>query len=510
MADLKHRRPTIGILPGWSGLAGIIPDRYMTSILKGIQSAARTKQCHLLLAWGLGRVDHPNGAFPAWPVVSADSDFVPVGPWNTDGFIVFAPLNHEVRSQHLRELSNQGFPILYIATGEADPMISVDNAGGIHQAVEHLIEHGHQEIAFIAGDPEDKGDSQARLDAYHSVMKKHGLASRSEMIAYGGHTFSGGYAAAKTLLESGERFTACVASDDNSAIGAMKAIREAGLQIPRDVAMIGFDDQPDAVAQTPPLASVHVPLTLMGEQALAILFDHIVAGGHLESIRIPTRLVARQSCGCLPGAVISAGLAGQKSQAFASHMDLGMNDLETIKQKLADEMIATLPSASLFPFGERTRRLCMHLVEAFYMSLQQHSSAGFRAGLLALLQELETLNENIDLWQSVISILRLHMTQLPAIWGNPHTQNLAEDMLHQARAALSESAQRQDYRHQYEWEIILQALSQLTTRLSAILDVQQAVESPLSRVSTACCTSKIALRRAVSWLNACTVISHPY
>jgi len=481
---IKHDRPTIGILPGWSGLAGIIPDRYLTSVLKGIQSAARIKQCHLLLAWGLGRVSDPNSEFPAWPIVAADSDFVPVGPWNTDGLIVFAPLNHEARSQYLQELSSRGFPILYIASGETDPMISVDNAGGIHKAIEHLVGHGHRKIAFIAGDPDDKGDSQARLEAYHAALQERGLERHSDLIAYGSHTFSGGYDAAKKLVESGTSFTAVVASDDNSAIGAMKAIRDLGLQIPGDVAIIGFDDQPDAMAQVPPLASIHVPLAMMGEQALALMVDHIVNGYELVSIRIPIRLVPRQSCGCMPRVVISAGEVGQSQQGSAFQAPPEANDLAAIKQKLVDDMMATLPASSLFPFGERTRRLCGRLVEDFYTSLRQHRLDGFQAGLMAVLQELETLDENIDSWQSIISVLRVSRTQLPVDWEEPGTQTLGEDLLHQARAAISESAQRQDYRHQYGWEILAQAVSQLTARLSAILDMQQAVETLDTELST--------------------------
>src|SRR5690349_11991645 len=116
MPNFKHDRPTIGILPGWSGLAGVLPDRYLASVLKGIQSAARVKQCHLLLAWGLGRVGQFGGnSYPGWPEVASDSDFVPVGPWNTDGLIVFAPLRHAARSGYLRKLREQGFPVLYIA-----------------------------------------------------------------------------------------------------------------------------------------------------------------------------------------------------------------------------------------------------------------------------------------------------------------------------------------------------------------------------------------------------------
>jgi diguanylate cyclase (GGDEF)-like protein len=103
---------------------------------------------------------------------------------------------------------------------------------------------------------------------------------------------------------------------------------------------------------------------------------------------------------------------------------------------------------------------------------------------MAVLQELETLDENIDSWQSIISVLRGSRTQLPVDWDEPGTQTLAEALLHQARAAISESAQRQDYRHQYGWEILAQAVSQLTARLSAILDMQQAVETLDTELST--------------------------
>ena len=477
MPKFKHDRPTLGILPGWSGLAGIIPDRYLASVLKGIQSAAAIKECHLLLAWGLGRVTDVSGTYPAWPVIFSDTDFVPVGEWNTDGLIVFAPLRHKGRSQYLHELSDKGFPVLYIATGERDPMISVDNEGGIHQAVVHLIDHGHRDIAFIAGDPNDMGDSESRRLAYQSAIIEYGLVSNPALIAQGWHTFSGGYQAAQRLINSGVKFTALVSSDDNSAIGAMEAMREANLRIPGDVAVIGFDDQPDAVAQVPPLASIHVPLTAIGEQALTLMVDHLINGYDLESIRIPTRLVPRQSCGCLPQNVSSAGKSGPSLQTFASHSDPGTDDMDRIKQKLVVEMTATLPSRSHFPFGERTNRLCTSLVEAFYTSLKGNNSTDFQVTLMGILQELELAEDNIDSWQSVISTLRRDMTQLPEVWGKARTQHFAENLLHQARTAISESAQRQDYRHQFLREIASQALSELTARLIATLDERQAVQA---------------------------------
>ena len=475
MSKFKRDRPTIGILSGWSALAVKIPDRYLESVLVGIQSAARIKECHLLLAWGLGRVNE-SSYYTAWPMVSPDSDFVPVGPWNTDGLIVFAPLHHEARSLYLQGLRNQGYPVLFIATGEGDPMVSVDNEAGIRQAVAHLVDHGHRDIAFLAGDPNDKGDSESRLRAYRLAVADRGLGTDPRLVAQGWHSFSGGYDATREIIDSGVKFTALVASDDISAVGAMQAIRDVGRQIPRDIAIIGFDDQPDAIAQVPPLASIHVPLTEIGQQALVLMLDHLTGQNRLESVRIPTRLVPRQSCGCMPHVILSAGDGKPRTQASPSRFRANASIINRVEQQIVDEMLAILPSALRFPNGERIQSLCTNLVKAFYMSLNDDSSTHFQVALMELLQELEVADDNIDPWQDIISTLRREMTRLPVSWVQSRTRSLAEDLLHQARAAISESAQRLDHRHQYQQEIADQSLSELTARLSAILDERQAVE----------------------------------
>lgn len=473
---LKHDRPTIGILPGWSGIVDKTPERYLTSILEGLHSAAHSKECHLLLAWGLGRVNDPGGIHPAWPLVSQDSDFVPVGSWNTDGLIVFAPLRHEARSRYLQELSDQGFPVLFIATGEREPMISVDNDTGIHQAVAHLADHGHQRIAFIAGDPNDKGDSESRLRAYHSAVSDYGLVTDQRLVAHGWHTFQGGYVAAQKLMASGVKFTAIVASDDTCAIGAMHAIRDKGLRIPGDIAMIGFDDQPDTIAQVPPLASVHVPLTQIGEQAMLLMVDHLTGEHPLESVRIATRLIPRQSCGCIPHIVSSAADGKPRSPVTLNQGKEHRSIVSEVIPQIVNEMLATFPSALQFPSAERIQRLCTDLIQAFYKSLNDSNLVYFQTTLMEILQGLELADDSIDPWQDIISTLRREMTRLPLNWNEAQIRSLTEDLLHQARAAISESAQRQDYRHQYQQEIAGQTLSVLTARLSATLDEKQAVE----------------------------------
>jgi len=478
MAKFKRSRPTIGILQGYTVLAGKTLDHYRLSITRGIQSAARNRECNLLISWGLGRATQSNAIHPAWPIISSDSDFVPVGPWNTDGLIVFAPLQDESRSLYLQELKNQGFPILFIATGEKEPVISVDNETGIDQAVKHLaIDHGHRQIAFIAGHPDDTGDSKTRLDAFRSTQIKYGLETDPRLIEYGFHSFSGGHDAVRKILASGVKFTALVASNDACAIGAMQAIRDTtSLHIPDDIAVIGFDDQLNAIAQVPPLASIHVPLAEIGEQALTLMSDHLSGHYNLESVRIPTRLIPRQSCGCLPQVLTSMAKEKPRSRISDNQSSVRTPSIHEAQRKLVDEMVAALPHSSRFPFGARTYRFCFNIVEAFYISLQAGNSAHFQKKLVDSLREMERADENIDPWQSAISVMQREMTALPIQWKKPKIKFLAENMLHQARVTFSESTQRQVYRHRYNQQIADQVLSDLTTRLGATLNEQDAVE----------------------------------
>ena len=479
MANFKRNRPTIGILPGYTILGGKTPDHYRPTILKGIQSAARARECNLLLAWSLGHTAASSLViYPPWPIVSPDSDFVPVGPWNTDGLIVLLPLQNDTRSRYLQDLMKQGFPVLFISTGEQGPTLSVDNEAGIRQAVEHLaVTHGHHHIAFIAGHPGDKGDSKSRLQAFRSAVSDYRLDPDPRLIEAGFHWAPGGYDATRKIIESGIKFTALIASNDSSALGAMQAIRETtSLKIPRDIAVIGFDDQPDAIAQIPPLASIHIPLTEMGEQALMLMLDQLNGIHDLESIQLPTRLIPRQSCGCMSQSMVSTSEKRSTAKAYAIRSISSFQGIEEIQNILAEEMIATLPHSSRFPFGGRTYDFCINLVDAFYVSLKEGNNAHFQEKLMEFLQEMEHIDENIDSWQTAISVLRQKMVELPATWKRVQTKHLAEDMLHQARAAFSESAQRKVYRHQYHRQIADQVLGELTNQLSASLNEQQAVK----------------------------------
>src|SRR6185436_20903449 len=298
MPSYKHgERPTAGVLAGWQAYEGTIPTSYLKPLLEGIYAAACDRGCNLLFACGV--YHDPSVHHPAWPVFSSEADFVPVGPWNTDGLIVVTALLSEVRSRYIQQLVAEGHPVVFVGSGETGPTIVVDNESGIRQALSHLVAHGHRQIAFIAGREADPGESLHRLKAYQTVVKEYELTRDDRLIAYGHYNRFDGQQAMQQILETGVPFTAVLASNDESAKGAIQALQAAGRRIPQDVAVIGFDDQADAKSQEPPLTTVHQPIFEIGYRALEALLAEIAGPQNPDNlICCQPRLVIRRSCGC--------------------------------------------------------------------------------------------------------------------------------------------------------------------------------------------------------------------
>ena len=179
--------------------------------------------------------------------------------------------------------------------------MTVDNTLGIQQAFEHLVDHGHKQIAFIAGNVGHGGDSAERLQAYRLALQNAGLSEDPRLIAFGEHRRAGGRAAMQQILDSGAAFTGLIASNDLSCLGAIQSLKEAGLIIPDDVAVIGFDDILDARSLSPSLTTIRHPTFSLGYQSVVTLLELISGNGnHASRVVVPPRLIIRQSCGCPP------------------------------------------------------------------------------------------------------------------------------------------------------------------------------------------------------------------
>jgi ABC-type sugar transport system substrate-binding protein len=326
---------------------------------------------------------------PAWPIPSPDQDFVPIGPWNTDGILVANPLHTEARSDYIQGLVEDGHPVLFIGAGEKGPTIMADNAGGIMEAMHHLVYHGHKQIAFIAGSHEDmNGDSGDRLSAYRSFLDLNNLEIDLRRIAFGRHVYDGGYAAMKEILGSGTTFTAVLASNDESALGAMQALKEAGRKIPQDVAVIGFDNRFEGAAHEPGLSSIHVPLFNMGYQALKRLIEHLEAKTGLGGTnKVETRLVTRASCGCGTG----------------SNFPL-LNETPP-HVRMVKAMASIILSQAHSLTNDECQMFCRQLADAFVVSVQRADGSKFQDALMDVLKKTTAAGDDAHIWQDAVPLL---------------------------------------------------------------------------------------------------------
>ncbi len=334
---------TIGVLPGYPVFEGNTISEYLHTVLQGVIAGAKARGCNLLIGCGLDTPTTRGRYTPAWPVSSPDTMFVPVGPWNTDGLIIIPPLVSAERSQFVQALWAEGCPVVFAGPGEPGPAVVTDNQGAVFQAVEHLWQHGHRQIAFIAGLENVSGDSLARLNAYDEAMRSLGVEAQPHWVAYGLHTIEGGKAAMRKLLHSPEPITGVVTSNLRSALGVIQALQDARRAIPEEVAVIGIDDHLAAEAQDPPLTVVHLNTFDLGYRAVELLLDFLRGRRYTPlEISVPAHLVRRRSCGCkLDESALTEVVVERSRRQMASRI-LRQRELDDALGSMTARLLRTL------------------------------------------------------------------------------------------------------------------------------------------------------------------------
>lgn len=167
---------------------------------------------------------------------------------------------------------------------------------GAHIATQHLIDLGHRRIAYINGEA-DWLEAQDRLTGYRETLLKNGLPEDLNLIQQGDWGMESGYKAAMQLLALAERPTAFFAANDIMALGAIYAIQDAGLKIPQDIAVVGYDDRDFASWVRPALTTVRMPSYEMGQAAARLLLEQISGETLEDATQVPGELIVRDSCG---------------------------------------------------------------------------------------------------------------------------------------------------------------------------------------------------------------------
>jgi len=214
-----------------------------------------------------------------------------------DGLLI---LSGRVDAAFLRANLPRELPVVLLNSAVKNPayhVLNVDNHAGAVAMVTHLIQAGHARVAFIAG-PEGNFDARQREEGYRAAMAKHAPKAPLNILA-GDFSEESGYRAGRELLAQKVRPRAVFAANDMMAVGCMTALKEAGVRVPQDIALAGFDDIPIARYVTPALSTVRVRIVDLGRNALEHLAG-LLEGPDSSTASAQTlgcEIVVRESCG---------------------------------------------------------------------------------------------------------------------------------------------------------------------------------------------------------------------
>jgi LacI family transcriptional regulator len=266
----------------------LLPDlhgEFFSEVIRGVDLAARREGLHVLVS-----SSHSDTAALLAALRSMRG--------RIDGLVVMAP---DVDAPEAIRACGSDCPIVLLDPGqelEDLDTIAIANFDGAHAMIEHLIRLGHRRIATITG-PGRNIDARQRLAGYRAALRDHQIDSDPALEIAGDFTEPSGYEAVGELLRLSPRPSAVFVGNDHMAVGVLGALSDAGVSVPGEMAVTGFDDIPLARYLTPPLTTVHADAFQLGERAMHRLLQRGSSARPGDRVHelLPTTLVVRSSCG---------------------------------------------------------------------------------------------------------------------------------------------------------------------------------------------------------------------
>jgi DNA-binding LacI/PurR family transcriptional regulator len=218
---------------------------------------------------------------------------------NTDGLLAFT---NSLDANELARLEAVSFPLVLLyqssPAGLKIPCVTIENQAGARELVDHLIRvHDRRRIVFLRG-PAGHEDSGRREKGYREALRASGIRYDPSLVRTGGFDPDEALRVVEEMHNRGLAFDAVFAGDDDAAVGVYQFLRQAGLRVPQDVAVAGFDDQCFAGSLDPPLTTVRAPTEQVGREAARMLIARL-QGQPVDVLRVlPVEMVLRESCGC--------------------------------------------------------------------------------------------------------------------------------------------------------------------------------------------------------------------
>jgi len=279
---ITNRTHMIGVL---------LPDlhgEFFSEVIRGMDLTARREGLHVLVSSSHSDTGELVGTMRAMR-------------GRIDGLIVMA--TDQDSAPAIRD-TTWDCPMVLLGPGTDVPdfdTVAIANYDGAYAVVRHLQRLGHKRIATITG-PVRNMDARQRLEGYRTAMRDAGLGSTRPYEVVGDFTEPSGYQCAQALLQMSPQPSAVFVANDVMAVGVLGALRDAGVRVPADMAVVGFDDIAIARHLSPPLTTVHVDAFQLGERAIQRLLrrDSGEPAPSRSHEVLPTWLVVRESCGATP------------------------------------------------------------------------------------------------------------------------------------------------------------------------------------------------------------------
>jgi DNA-binding LacI/PurR family transcriptional regulator/serine phosphatase RsbU (regulator of sigma subunit) len=469
-ADPPAKRWTIAVLTDH-----MLVD-YQNSILFGASDELRERGASVVFFCG-GILDSPD---PTW--AQRNRMFEWIDRRRFDGVLVLAPIANHVGPGGLARYCERFAPLPICAVSVDLPgqtSVLVDNVGGMRQLVEHMLAtHGRRRVAFVRG-PEGNEEAERRFAAYREGLARHDVAFDPALVVAGDFRHESGVEAMRVLCDERRvAFDALVAANDQMALGAMEAMQARGIDIPRQVAVAGFDDVDEARFATPPLTTIRQPLYDSGRRAARLLAARLRKEEAPERVVLETLVVLRESCGC----TVDQAVVPDPQTSFARTLSLA--DHLAAHRGAAVQALATAVSAE---HARIAADWAEPLFEAFLTDVRDGAGERFIAVIDATLRRVVAAGGSIRPWHAVVSVLS---NATMAAVGDPAGTYRADEILHRARVLIGDLRERVQAQHRIRRERWIRTLHETSEALMTAFGAEalvQAVAKQLPRLQIPAC-----------------------
>lgn len=482
--DRNPRRPRIGLV------VDAVENEYQWGIVSAAAAAARDSGA-LLFALAGGLLQSPGargeGDNALFDLVTPDSiDAV---------LVVSGSVGHVLGPDGLAEWARRFDPLPIASIGlelPGCPSFVVENESGTLSATTHLAQaHGHRRIAFVEGTKGSR-EAEARLKGYLRGLEAAGLSQDPRLIVSGDFTVVGGHAAVAQLFDreriSASALDAIVAANDAMAFGVIEELTRREIDVPRQIAVVGFDDVMLARVGPPPLTSVRQPVDRLAAAAVRNLIAAL-RGAPEPGAALDTELVIRRSCGCLAASTAvettSSGLRSASEVVLLARREQVLARLARAARGAMVGAGAGWEQRLLMALIDDARAGGTHLLEAVDSLLSRLNRAGTDPGVL----------------DDILSTLRAEVNA--ALECGPASQR-AEDSFHDTRRVLHDQLMRHRMRERAELSFGMQTITQLARQLRSPRDPQTATDDFVQHTRALGCDAGL-----VAWLDGAAQTARP-